>query len=340
MTDRYAPPYRITPGILHSIEQIGEALGNLRLHSESIAVPILRRGNRIKTVQASLAIEGNSLSLEQVTAVISGKRVLAQPREIQEVRNAFAAYEKLSDWTAHSRADLLAAHGLLMAGLVDETGRFRSGGVGIQRGGEVVHIAPPAERVPALMDDLLAWLEKTDEHPLVASCVFHYEFEFIHPFEDGNGRLGRLWQTLILIQWRPIFAFLPVESIIHDRQQDYYAALGQADNTADATAFIEFMLAAIQRAIEESALMSDQESDHQSDQVMRLLLALRKSQRSAVELMTELGLSHRPTFRKNYLHPALEAGWIEMTQPGTPRARNQKYRLTARGLQLLKKEEA
>ena len=340
MTDRYAPPYRITPGILHSIEQIGEALGNLRLHSESIAVPILRRGNRIKTVQASLAIEGNSLSLEQVTAVISGKRVLAQPREIQEVRNAFAAYEKLSDWTAHSRADLLAAHGLLMAGLVDETGRFRSGGVGIQRGGEVVHIAPPAERVPALMDDLLAWLEKTDEHPLVASCVFHYEFEFIHPFEDGNGRLGRLWQTLILIQWRPIFAFVPVESIIHDRQQDYYAALGQADNTADATAFIEFMLAAIQRAIEESALMSDQESDHQSDQVMRLLLALRKSQRSAVELMTELGLSHRPTFRKNYLHPALEAGWIEMTQPGTPRARNQKYRLTASGLQLLKKEEA
>ena len=340
MNDRYAPPYRITPGILHSIEQIGEALGNLRLHSESVAVPILRRGNRIKTVQASLAIEGNSLSLEQVTAVISGKRVLAQPREIQEVRNAFAAYEKLSDWTAHSRADLLAAHGLLMAGLVDETGRFRSGGVGIQRGGEVVHIAPPAERVPALMDDLLAWLEKTDEHPLVASCVFHYEFEFIHPFEDGNGRLGRLWQTLILIQWRPIFAFLPVESIIHDRQQDYYAALGQADNTADATAFIEFMLAAIQRAIEESALMSDQESDHQSDQVMRLLLALRKSQRSAVELMTELGLSHRPTFRKNYLHPALEAGWIEMTQPGTPRARNQKYRLTASGLQLLKKEEA
>ena len=340
MNDRYAPPYRITPGILHSIEQIGEALGNLRLHSESVAVPILRRGNRIKTVQASLAIEGNSLSLEQVTAVLSGKRVLAQPREIQEVRNAFAAYEKLSDWTAHSRADLLAAHGLLMAGLVDETGRFRSGGVGIQRGGEVVHIAPPAERVPALMDDLLAWLEKTDEHPLVASCVFHYEFEFIHPFEDGNGRLGRLWQTLILIQWRPIFAFLPVESIIHDRQQDYYAALGQADNTADATAFIEFMLAAIQRAIEESALMSDQESDHQSDQVMRLLLALRKSQRSAVELMTELGLSHRPTFRKNYLHPALEAGWIEMTQPGTPRARNQKYRLTASGLQLLKKEEA
>jgi Fic family protein len=337
--DRYTPPYRITPAILHSIEQLGEALGNLRAASDSAVVPVLRRGNRIKTVQASLAIEGNTLSLEQVTAVLSGKRVLAQPREIQEVRNAFAAYEKLPDWTAHSRADLLAAHGLLMAGLADEAGRFRSGGVGIQRGGEVIHIAPPPERVPALMEDLLAWLEKTDEHPLVASCVFHYEFEFIHPFQDGNGRLGRLWQTLILSHWRPIFALLPVESIIRDRQQDYYSALGQADNAADATAFIEFMLAAILQAIEESALASDQESDYQSDQVMRLLLALRKSQRSATDLMTELGLSHRPTFRKNYLHPALEVGLIEMTQPDTPRARNQKYRLTARGVQLMNAKE-
>ena len=339
MTDQYAPPYRITHGILHSIEQIGEALGNLRVGPDSAVVPILRRGNRIKTVQASLAIEGNTLSLEQVTAVLSGKRVLAQPREIQEVRNAFAAYEKLPDWNAHSRMDLLAAHGLLMAGLDDEAGRFRSGGVGINRGGEVIHIAPPPERVPVLMDNLLAWLEKTDEHPLVASCVFHYEFEFIHPFQDGNGRLGRLWQTLILSRWRPVFALLPVESIIRDRQQDYYAALGRADHAADATAFIEFMLAAILRAIEESSLTSDQESDHQSDQVMRLIRALRKSQRSASDLMADLGLSHRPTFRKNYLHPGLEAGLIEMTQVGTPRARNQKYRLTARGMELLKGEK-
>jgi Fic family protein len=339
MTEHYTLPYHITPSILHSIEQIGEALGNLRVGADSAVVLALRRGNRIKTVQASLAIEGNTLSLEQVTAVLSGKRVLAQPREIQEVRNAFAAYEKMPEWSAHFCTDLLAAHGLLMAGLADEAGRFRSGGVGIQRGGEVIHIAPPPERVSALMDDLLAWLEKTDEHPLVASCVFHYEFEFIHPFQDGNGRLGRLWQTLILSEWRPIFALLPVESIIRDRQQDYYAALGRADHAADANAFIEFMLAAIFRAIEESTLASDQESDHQSDQVMRLIRALRKSQRSASDLMADLGLSHRPTFRKNYLHPALEAGLIEMTQPGTPRVRNQKYRLTGRGRELLKGEK-
>jgi Fic family protein len=339
MTDRYMPPYRITPGILHSIEQIGEALGKLRVYTDSAIVPLLRRSNRIKTIQASLEIEGNTLSLEQVTAILDGKRVLGLPREIQEVRNAFAAYEKLSDWTAHSHTDLLTAHGLLMAGLVDETGRFRSGGVGIRRGGEVVHVAPPPERVATLMDDLLAWLEKTDEYPLVVSCVFHYEFEFIHPFDDGNGRLGRLWQTLILSRWRPIFALLPVESIIRDRQQDYYAALGRADHAADPTAFIEFMLAAILQAIEESSLASDQESDHQSDQVVRLILALRKSQRSAADLMTQLGLSHRPTFRKNYLHPALKVGLIEMIQPETPRARNQKYRLTALGMQRLSREE-
>ena len=186
MNDRYAPPYHITYGILHSIERIGEALGKLRTHSDNATVPILRRGNRIKTIQASLAIEGNTLSLEQVTAVIAGKRVLAPQREIQEVRNAFAAYEELPNWSPYSRKDLLAAHGLMMAGLVDEIGCFRSGKVGIQGGGKMIHLAPPAERVPGLVDDLLAWLEKTDEHPLVSSCVFHYELEFIHPFQDGE----------------------------------------------------------------------------------------------------------------------------------------------------------
>jgi Fic family protein len=339
MSDRYVPPYRITPVILHNIEQIGEALGRLRLDSENTVLPVLRRGIRIKTIQASLAIEGNSLSLEQVTAVISGKRVLAPPREIQEVRNAFAAYEELPNWDPYSRKDLLVAHSLMMAGLVDEIGVFRSGKVGIQRGGKMIRLAPPANRAPGLLEQLLAWLEKTDEHPLVASCVFLYEFEFIHPFQNGNGRMGRLWQTLILSHWRPVFAILPVETIIRDRQQDYYAALGQADQAADATAFIEFMLNAILRGIEESTLLSDQESDYQSDQVMRLLRALRKSQRSTSDLMIELGLVHRPTFRKNYLHPALKAGLIEMTQPDTPRAPNQKYRLTVRGKRLADKGE-
>jgi hypothetical protein len=186
--------------------------------------------------------------------------------------------------------------------------------------------------VPALVDDLLAWLRKTDEHPLVASSVFHYEFEFIHPFQDGNGRLGRLWQTLTLSAWKPVFAMLPIESIVRDHQQDYYAVLGQADRAADATGFIEFMLKAILHAIKES----DQVSDHVSDQVIRLVDVMGTSARSASDIMAELGLAHKPTFRKNYLNPALAAGLIEMTSPGSLRSPNQKYRLTARGEHLIR----
>lgn len=335
MNKKYVPTYHITPAILHCIEEIGEALGKLRIQFDNPTTPVLRRTSRIRTIQASLQIEGNTLSIDQVTAVLEGKRVLGQPREIQEVRNAFAAYEELANWAAHSRYDLLAAHGVLMAGLADEAGRFRSGNVGIHRGTEVVHVAPPPAQVPGLIDDLLAWLKETDEHPLVASCVFHYTFEFMHPFQDGNGRLGRLWQTLILSQWRPVFAMLPVESIIRDHQQEYYAALATSDQDVNATPFTEFMLNAILQAIQESDLGSDQVTDQQSDQVMRLVRALDRAQRSASDLMAELGLSHRPTFRKNYLHPALAAGLIEMIHPDTPRARNQKYRLTERGKRLL-----
>jgi Fic family protein len=335
MTSRYTPQYRITPAILHCTEEIGEALGNLRAYADSATVPALRRGNRIKTIQASLGIEGNTLTLDQVTAVLDGKRVLGQPREIQEVRNAFAAYEELANWAADSRSDILAAHGVLMAGLADEAGRLRSGNVGIHRGTEVVHVAPPPAQVPGLIDDLLAWLKETEEHPLVASCVFHYMFEFIHPFQDGNGRLGRLWQTLILGQWRPVFAMLPVESIIRDHQQEYYAALAASDQDVNATPFTEVMLNAILQAIQESDLGSDQVTDQQSDQVTRLLRALGRSPRSASDLMNELGLTHRPTFRKNYLHPALAAELIEMVHPDTPRSRSQKYRLTERGRRLL-----
>jgi len=328
----YKPPYRITPAILHSIEQIGESLGQISADTDGAVVPHLRRGNRLKTIQASLEIEGNTLSLEQVTAVLSGKRVLGQPRELQEVRNAFAAYETLTQWNPTSPADLLAAHAVLMADLVDSPGRFRSGSVGIRRGTDVIHVAPPADRVPFLIKELLGWQELTGEHPLVASCVFHYEFEFIHPFEDGNGRMGRLLQTLLLSRWRPLFALIPVESVVRDRQQEYYAVLGQADQAAEATVFVEFMLAAILQALRET-LTSDQESDYQSDQVIRLLNCLKTMPCGAVALMTQLDLSHRPTFRKNYLHPALKAGLIEMTQADTPRARSQKYRLTPNGKQ-------
>ncbi|MCP4117003.1 MAG: Fic family protein [Desulfobacteraceae bacterium] len=335
MAYKYKPPYTITTEILNYVVKIGEILGELKAETDTAVVPKLRRDNKIKTIQASLAIEGNTLSLEQVTAVIAGKRVLGLPREVREVRNTFTAYEELPNWSPHSRKDLLAAHGLLMAGLADETGCFRSGGVGIQRGSVVVHMAPPASQVSRLMDDLLSWLRRTDECPLVKSCLFHYEFEFIHPFQDGNGRLGRLWQTLILSRWRPIFALLPVESVIRDRQQEYYTALRTSDNASDATPFVTFMLSAILQALEEIKDSTDHVTDHVTDQVKRLLHVIRNSQCSASEIMAKLGLSHRPTFRKNYLQPALHSRLIEMTHPDTPRSRNQQYRITARGTKLL-----
>ena len=332
----YIPPYRITPAILNRVADISERLGRWSASHNNSLSPHLRRDNRIKTIQASLAIENNTLSLEQVTAVLDGKRVLGLPHEIQEVRNAFIAYEKLNDWQAHNINHLLAAHHALMAGILDDAGQFRSSGVGIYRGKELVHMAPPANRVPVLMQQLLDWLKTTDLHPLIASCIFHYEFEFIHPFADGNGRMGRLWQTLILSRWNPILAYLPVETVIRHQQQHYYAALQQADNAAEATPFIGFMLDALHTAMVEVA-DTDQVSVQVSDQVKRLLVVLEgKDAQKAAELMTSLELQHKPTFRNNYLHPALAAELIEMTQPDSPRSPSQKYRLTAKGKALLK----
>lgn len=246
------PPYELTPQVLNLVAEICEVLGHISAQKKRPA-PKLRRENRIKTIQSSLAIEGNSLSLAQVTAVIGKKRVLGVPREIQEVRNAFEAYERLAKWNPLDTAHLLEAHSILMKGLVDQPGRFRSGGVGIQRGKDIVHLAPPAGRVPSLVKDLLHWLETTDAHPLLASSAFHYDFEFIHPFSDGNGRLGRLWQTLLLNRWNPVFASIPVESVIHDRQEGYYEALRQSDSSGDGTAFILFMLESILAACKEIA---------------------------------------------------------------------------------------
>lgn len=327
---RYQPPFSLTPAVLNLVAEVSELVGRYTEAANSRLTPRLRRDNRVRTIQASLAIENNTLTLEQVTAVIAGKRVLGHPREIQEVRNAFATYEAMEQWAAGSADDLLAAHALLMAGLMDDAGRLRSGGVGIFRGEQLVHMAPPANRVPELVANLMEWLRETDEHPLVASCLFHYEFEFIHPFADGNGRMGRLWQTLILRQWKPLMAFVPVETVVRERQEDYYHALSVADENADATPFVAFMLAAIRDAIEEG-LTTDQASDHVSDQVERTIHALAARELSSTDLMAELDLSHRPTFRRNYLNPAIEGGWVERTQPDAPRSPTQRYRLTSKG---------
>jgi Fic family protein len=257
MNKTYKPPYTITPAILTAVAEIGELIGRYTATTETRLTPMLRRGNRIRSIQASLAIENNALTIEQVTAVIDGKRVMGLPREIQEVRNAFAAYEKMDSWNLSSVKDLLQAHGLLTAGLIDESGIFRSGGVGIYKGKELIHMAPPANRVHSLMTDLMKWLATTNEHPIVVSCRFHYEFEFIHPFSDGNGRLGRLWHSLILSKWKPLWAYLPVETIISEQQGQYYDLLGKSDTAGDATPFMEFMVQILKHALEKAITMED-----------------------------------------------------------------------------------
>jgi len=247
----YQPPYTITPQIVQQVADIVELVTRWSYSDDSALTPQLRRNNRIRTIQASLALENNTLSIEQVTDVLDGKAVVGLPREIQEVRNAFAAYEQVSKWQPRSQSDLLAAHGLFMKGLVDDAGHYRKGGVGIYSDKGLVHMAPPAKMLSGLMADLVEWLASAPVHPLIASSVFHYEFEFIHPFADGNGRMGRLWQTLILSKWEPILAYLPVESVIRMRQTAYYEALADADRIARATPFIEFMLQALHDAMTE-----------------------------------------------------------------------------------------
>ena len=225
----YQPPYTITPKITHLVAQISEAIGgyyaqeNLRLH----------RVNRIQTIRGTLAIEGNTLTTEQVTAVLEGKPVVAPINEVQEVRNALKAYELLDVLDPHKVDDLLKTHATMEAGLIDDAGRFRRGGAGVAAGNQIIHYAPDAERVPYLVDDLFEWLRTTEEHPLIASCVFHYEFEFIHPFADGNGRTGRLWQTLILSRWRPIFKNLPLICEFADRETTLFIPVGFVAKSAE-----------------------------------------------------------------------------------------------------------
>lgn len=321
----YQPPYSITPAIVTLVAEISETLGRMSLATDDNFR--LRRSNRIRTIQGSLAIEGNTLTVEQITAVLAGKPVVAPPREIQEVRNALAAYEQLQHWQAHNERDLLQAHRLLMQGLTDDAGNYRSSGVGVMQGNQVIHMAPPAKRVPGLMRDLLMWLGGSEEHPLIRSSVFHYEFEFIHPFADGNGRMGRLWQTLMLSQWKPLFAWLPVESMVHDHQSGYYQALQQSTERTDSAPFIAFIL---QRIMEVCHSHTPQVIPEVTPQVKRLLAVIH-GEMSREVLMQILGLKDVKHFRQHYLLPALSANLIEMTQPDSPSSPTQKYRLTAKG---------
>ncbi|MCJ8315372.1 MAG: Fic family protein [Pseudomonadales bacterium] len=322
---RYQPPFSITSKIIDLIAKISEHIGRLSVIEEEKNLK-LRRINRIKTIQGSLAIEGNTLSEAQITAILDGKRVIAPPKDVKEARNAIKAYEAFESWEATSNDDFLIAHQVLMSGLIDDAGFYRCGNVGVMNGKTVVHMAPPADRVPLLMAVLFDCLDNTDHQPLIKICVFHYEFEFIHPFADGNGRMGRLWQTLILNKWNPLFAQLPVESMIYEHQADYYQAINLSTQGTDSAPFIEFMLTVILQTILE-VNHTDQVSDQVSDQVEKLINSMTRQWESADQLIQKLGLSHKPTFRKNYLKPALDAKLVEMQNPTSPTSPKQKYRL-------------
>ena len=244
------PPFEITNSILDKIAEIAELVGQVSATSGLTTNPMLRRTNRIRTIYSSLAIEQNTLSLDQVTAVLDGKRVLAPPKDIAEVKNAYEIYDMMESLDPYSVDALLDAHGVMTRGLVEESGCFRSRPVGVvDKQGNILHFGTLPAYVPGLTMELLDWVRDSDYHMLIKSCVFHYELEVIHPFSDGNGRIGRLWHTLLLTQWKPLFAWLPVESMIHDRQDEYYAAINQSNFEGESTVFIEFMLSAIKEAL-------------------------------------------------------------------------------------------
>ena len=336
---KYAPPFQLNADVVNLLAEVCELVGQVEVsHRDSMSVQ-LRRQNRIRSVHSSLFIEQNTLTLEQVTAVLDGERVLAPPHEIREVQNAAEAYEMMQSLNPLSEEDLLKAHRLMMNSLVREAGRFRSGGVGVMAGHQVVHMAPPADLVPWQIRDLMEWYGGSEYHPLVKSAVFHYEFEFIHPFADGNGRMGRMWHTLLLSRWKPFFAWLPIEELIARHQQEYYATLQKADAACDCACFVCMMLEVIGKALRElphSKIENRPSSDQAptklpaaaQEAVSALLKALGKDTVSAAELMKRMKMVHRPHFREFYLKPALESGLVERTIPDKPNSPRQRYRAT------------
>ena len=243
------PPYDITPTILKQITAIAEKLGEVNATYLNKQKPQLRKENRIKTIHSSLQIEGNTLTEEQITALLENKRIIGPKKDVLEVLNAIQVYENLEKYTFHSEKSFLKAHAQLMNDLIDDAGKYRTKGVGIVKGSQVEHIAPPHNNVPFLIKDLFTYLKKSDDLTLIKSCVFHYEMEFIHPFLDGNGRMGRLWQTLILIDEYPIFEFLLFETLISQTQKEYYKALSLSDKSGKSTVFIEYMLDVIDKSL-------------------------------------------------------------------------------------------
>ncbi len=327
--DNYIPPFDITNIMLDRISSIMKKIGKLDNYKDLNKMPVLRRNNRIRSIHSSLAIEANSLSFEQVKDIIDGKTVIGPQDEIQEVKNAYEAYKLIKEVNQYSIKDLKKVHGVMTYLTVDESGEFRKGNEGVfDENGNCIHVCPPPEQVDGLMKQLFNWIKNNNGivHPLILSSVFHYEFVFIHPFKDGNGRTARLWQNVILSNWEKIFEYVPIESQIKKYQEKYYSAIANCDHNGNSTEFIEFILKMIDETLEDLMDSTSVQANHVSSYVNKLLDVMESgAAMTTSELMEKLNMKSRISFRDNYLSPALENGLIKMTNPDKPTSKNQMY---------------
>ena len=324
----YIPPYQITDKILSFVADISEKIGKITERTNLDSKPHLRKNNKIKSIHSSLAIEANSLSLDEVRDVINGRTVMGKQKEIQEVKNAYAAYEEIGHFDIYSIEALKRLHGIMTKYTVEESGNFRRGEEGVFNGDKCIFMAPPASLVPEQMQSLFDWMNKAKDtvHPFILAAVFHYEFVFIHPFSDGNGRMARLWHTAILTAWKPMFEFIPIESQIEKFQDGYYNAIAQCHIDGESTVFIEFILEQISAVLSEILNSAKYSSENLSEYVKRLLSVMEyDTPYTANAILSLLNLKSKETLRKNYLNPAIENGLVKMTLPDKPNSRNQRY---------------
>lgn len=324
----YQPPFTITNSMVSLVSDISEKIGRLDRYKSLDAKPHLRRNNRIRSIHSSLAIEANSLSMDAVRGVIDGKTVIGPEKEIQEVKNAYKAYDELGSFDPFSIDELKRMHGIMTYLTVDESGQFRLGEEGVFDGDRCIFMAPPAMRVPSLMEDLFSWMKESRGyvHMLILSSVFHYEFVFIHPFADGNGRMARLWQTSLLCEWNSVFQYLPIESRIHAFQSEYYEAISKCHSEGSSNSFVVFMLEKISETLDLYLQQASSSDAQVSEYVRRLLDAMEYDvPYTAKRIMELLNLKSKETLRKHYINPALEMGLIAMSMPDKPTSRNQTY---------------
>ena len=333
------PPYTITVKAADYLAKIVEAVTRLELGTGFKRDIKLHRENRVRSIYSSLAIEGNLLSLDDVTAVINGMIVAGSQSDVKEVKNAYEAYDKIMSYDPYSTKDFLKAHMLITEGLIKEAGKFRSGDVGVFDGSKAIHIGARPQFVPGLTEELFLWAKKSELHPVLKSAVVHYEIETIHPFEDGNGRIGRLWQTLILAKWNELFAWIPMESILYKNRPQYYSAIEDARKANDSGVFIEFIFSAINEILSEQEKHQEKHQDkHQAERVnllsnnqLKVLSALADGDLTRKEIFSTINMSGDSRSFKRNIEPLISYGFIEMTIPDSPNSKMQKYRITNQG---------